>query len=196
MKMKKIIEKKSGSLKNGNRISQLNEDDRHDIVSHFIANSSNGLGKNPAQKLDNRSDIKTSSKGRILIVDDDINTRKSLTLIFNNFGFSIDTVATGNKALEAVKNKAYDLIILDVRLPDIDGISLLKSLKEIDAQISVLIITAYASTTSAINALNQGAAAYIMKPLDIDELIIKVNDILEKKRLILENRQLYKIALQ
>ena len=196
MKMKKIIEKKSGSLKNGNRISQLNEDDRHDIVSHFIANSSNGLGKNPAQKLDNRSHIKTSSKGRILIVDDDINTRKSLTLIFNNFGFSIDTVATGNKALEAVKNKAYDLIILDVRLPDIDGISLLKSLKEIDAQISVLIITAYASTTSAINALNQGAAAYIMKPLDIDELIIKVNDILEKKRLILENRQLYKIALQ
>ena len=194
--MKKPLKKQSDSSKESNEIPQSSEEDRHDIISHFIVNPSNGLEENPPQKLNNKDQIKTGSKGRILIVDDDINTRRSLTLIFNNLGFFIDTVDTGIEALEAVKTEAYDLIILDVRLPDIDGISLLKSLKEIDAQISVLIITAYASTTSAINALNQGAAAYIMKPLDIDELIIKVNDILEKKRLILENKQLFEIALQ
>jgi PAS domain S-box-containing protein/putative nucleotidyltransferase with HDIG domain len=139
---------------------------------------------------------KKDDKGLILLVDNDENTCSSLKLIFKKHGYIIDTALTAQKALEAARAKQYDLAIVDIRLPDRDGLSLIKPLQKTNAQIGILIITAYASADSAISALDQGAAAYITKPIDIDELLTKINYIIERNRLITENQRLYQVAIQ
>lgn len=120
---------------------------------------------------------------RILIVDDEQSMLDFLSLMLKREGYEIITANSGQKAREIIKKEKVDLIISDIKMPDIDGIELLKIIKEIIPDANVILITAYASTQTAIQALKLGAYDYISKPFDIDELNIIIEKALEKKRL-------------
>ena len=129
-------------------------------------------------------------KAQILIVDDDESTRKSLSLIFKKKGYETHTAGTGKEALAAAKGKLFNAALLDIRLPDILGIELIKPLRQIHPDIAIIMATGFASLDTAVLALNEGAVGYITKPLNMDEVLAKVADVLEKQRLVQENRRL------
>jgi PAS domain S-box-containing protein len=129
-------------------------------------------------------------KKSILIVDDDKGTCRTLSLIFNKKGYEVVTVGTGHDALEKAKGRFFNLALLDIKLPDIEGIELLVPLKKIHPDMETMMITAYSSVETVIKALNKGASAYITKPLNIDEILIKIRNTLEKQHLITEKRRI------
>jgi PAS domain S-box-containing protein len=132
----------------------------------------------------------------ILIVDDDESTCKSLTLIFGKNGCETQTAGTGREAIEKARQKFFNVALLDIKLPDMEGIQLLAPLKEMHPDIVTIMLTGYASVDSAIGALNAGASAYITKPLNMDEVLDRVRDALDKQQLVMENRRLYEEAQQ
>lgn len=132
------------------------------------------------------------SKESILIVDDDESTCRSLTLIFRREGYEIDTAQTGQEAIEKARGRYFNMVLLDIKLPDIEGVKLITPLKEMHPDIVILMITAHASLETATQALNEGASAYVNKPLNMDEVLATVRESLEKQRLVTENRQLLK----
>ena len=128
-------------------------------------------------------------RARMLIVDDDESICRILEFIFRKQGYEIEVVGTGQEAIDRARTTFFDLALLDLRLPDVAGVELLEPLKEIQPDIALLIITGYASTETAVQALNNGASGYITKPFDMDEVLAKVRDVLEKQRLIEQKRQ-------
>ncbi|MGA9351583.1 MAG: response regulator [Anaerolineae bacterium] len=128
-------------------------------------------------------------KASILIVDDDKGICRSLTLLFEKKGYETETAGTGRETLEKVQGRFFNLALLDIRLPDLEGIELLAPLKEMHPDMMVIMITAYGSLESAVRALNEGASGYIIKPLNVDEVLAAVREALEKQRLVFEKRQ-------
>ena len=126
---------------------------------------------------------------RILIIDDDEGSCKTLKLIFEKKGFKTETARTGLDALKMVKNNFFNVVLLDIKLPDIQGIDLLTPLKEIHPDMEVLMVTAYATLETAVRALNEGASAFITKPLNMDEVLAIISKVLEKQRLVFDKRQ-------
>lgn len=135
-----------------------------------------------------------AERERILIVDDNENVCRSLALILERRGYEADWVLSGQEALQKAQAKPFDLALIDIRLPDMAGIELLTPLKEIHPDIVPVMSTAYASLETALQALNAGAAAYIIKPVKVDEVLLTIQGALEKQRLIRENRRLYEAA--
>jgi PAS domain S-box-containing protein len=133
-------------------------------------------------------------KERILIVDDDQGTRQSLALVFQKQGYETDTAATGRQAMERAQHQFFNVAFIDIRLPDMEGVALLEPLTEIHPDMVLILMTGYASLETVVQAMNQGASAYITKPLDLDDVMRKVGEVLEKQQLILENRRLYQAA--
>jgi len=133
-------------------------------------------------------------KESILIVDDDKSTCRSLSLILSKKGYETGTAKTGQEALERVQGRFFNVALLDIMLPDMGGVKLLASLKRMHPDIIVLMVTAYASLETAVQALNEGASAYITKPFNVDSILTTVRDALEKQRLVIENRRLYEAA--
>jgi len=110
-------------------------------------------------------------KKRILIVDDDKSLLESLTKILQVEGYDIDTAETGREAIEKSKTQFYNLALLDIKLPDIDGTELLKLINDHIPRTSKIIITGYPSTENAIKSLNLEADAYFTKPIDPEKLV-------------------------
>ena len=127
---------------------------------------------------------------RLLIVDDNKNNSKTLKLIFGKKGYYVESAENGRQAITKVENGDFDLALLDIRLPDMDGIELLHSLKKIQPDLACVMVTAYASSETAVQALNRGASGYIIKPVNIDEVSAKIEETLEKQRLVAENKNL------
>jgi len=119
-----------------------------------------------------------SEKARILVVDDDEGLRKSLGLIIKRKSYRVETAGTGQEALEKAWGKEINLALVDLKLPDMEGVNLIAPLKEKHPELAVIMITGFASVETAIQALNKGASAYITKPLNIDELCAKVEEAL------------------
>jgi DNA-binding NtrC family response regulator len=119
---------------------------------------------------------------RILIVDDDENIRKVLTTILEDEGYIIESVDTGKKAIERTKRKAYNLALIDIRLPDMEGIELLTRMKDTTPKMRKIIITGYPTIQNAIEAVNRGAEAYIVKPFDMEKALRTIEDQLEKQQ--------------
>jgi PAS domain S-box-containing protein len=132
----------------------------------------------------------------ILVVDDDESTRRTLALIFKKKGYETETAGTGGEAMERARERFFNVALLDVRLPDMEGVALLAPLKALHPDMALVIATGHASLQSAMDALNHGAASYITKPLAMDEVLAKVEGILEKQRLIREKRQAEKLLEQ
>ena len=135
-----------------------------------------------------------NEKPRILIVDDDDNTRKTLRMILGTKGYETTEAASGREARTVAGRQRPDLALLDVRLPDMLGVELLAPLKALDPDIVVIVVTGNASLDSAMQALNQGALAYFTKPLDMEALLTRITEALERQRLVRENRRLYQEA--
>lgn len=131
----------------------------------------------------------SESKNSILIVDDDKSSRITLKLIFERKGFEVTTVETGKDALEEIERRFYNIVFLDIKLPDIEGTNLINIIKQKNSDIEIVMVTAFASIDSTIKALNDGASAYITKPLNIDEVLAIVSKILEKQHLVFEKRK-------
>jgi len=126
----------------------------------------------------------------ILIVDDEEIIRESLSFILSKEGYSVQEAANGKIALEMVKEESFDLILTDLEMPEMKGIELLEQVTRIGPETMVVIITAYGSIDTAIAALRQGAVDYILKPVEFDELIVKVRRLLATRRLKVENKLL------
>ena len=124
----------------------------------------------------------------ILIVDDEQSYRQLLSLVFEGDGHTIRTATNGREALEFMKADPTDLVITDVRMPDMDGISLLRAAREHQPEIGVVLMTAFASVETAREAFKLGADDFIQKPFDVDELKLIVKKTLEKQALISENK--------
>lgn len=129
-------------------------------------------------------------KESILIIEDDESTRKTLVLVLGKKGYATETARTGQEALEKAKKQSFNVTLLDIKLSDKEGIELLAPLKEMDPEIAVIVITAFASLESAVQALNGGAAGYITKPLDMDKVLATIGEALEKQRLVVQLRAL------
>lgn len=124
----------------------------------------------------------------ILIVDDEQSYRQLLSLVFESDGHSLRTARNGREALELLKTEPADVVISDVRMPDMDGIDLLRAVRETLPDIGVVLMTAFASVDTARDAFKLGADDFIQKPFDVEELKLIVRKTLEKQALIDENR--------
>jgi two-component system, NtrC family, response regulator HydG len=121
-------------------------------------------------------------KGKILVVDDELVVRDSLGKWFSSEGYTARPVGSGREALEAIQQTEYDLALIDIKMPGMDGMELQARLREADADLTVIIMTGYASVETAVQALKVGAYDYITKPVDPDELSHLVANALEHKR--------------
>jgi DNA-binding NtrC family response regulator len=127
---------------------------------------------------------------KILIVDDELSVRKSLEEWFREDGFQVTTAEDGEAALRQMPAGPYDIIVVDLKMPGMDGITLQKRVREIDRDAAIIILTAYASVETAVEALKLGAFDYITKPVDPDDLSHVVQNALRQKELTEENLRL------
>jgi len=118
---------------------------------------------------------------RILIVDDDESIRKVLATILEDKGYATDTAKNGKEAIKKSSEKLYNLALIDIRLPDMEGIELLTKIKDTIPKMRKIIITGYPSLQNAVEALNKGADAYIMKPFDMDKVLKTIKEQLKKQ---------------
>jgi len=113
---------------------------------------------------------------KILVVDDDENIRNTLKTILEDEGYNVDLAATGNAAVEKTMKTAYNIALLDIRLPDMEGVELLKLIKDTVPRTRKIMVTGYPSMQNAIAALNKSADAYLIKPVDIEKLLNTVKE--------------------
>lgn len=130
-------------------------------------------------------------KPSILIVDDDDMIRESLSDNLKKSGYEVYTEGSGSGAFSIIKKHIIDLILLDMKLPDIDGLEVLKKIKEFDTDILVIIMTAYSDVQTAVSAMKLGAYHYINKPFELEELKLLIEKGLETQSLINEVRRLH-----
>jgi ATP-dependent Lon protease len=119
---------------------------------------------------------------QVLVVDDEEIARTNLEYILRKEGYQVATAANGLEALETVKQREFDLILTDLKMEKMDGLQLLESVKQLAPHTEIVMITGFATVTSAVDALKKGAAHYLPKPINLDELRATVRQILEKKR--------------
>ncbi len=124
----------------------------------------------------------------LLIVDDEQSYRQLLTLVFETEGYKVRTAKNGREAVEILQVEPADLVISDVRMPDMDGIELLSAAREMLPDLGVVLMTAFASVETARDAFKLGADDFIQKPFDVEELKLIVRKTLEKQALVVENR--------
>ena len=127
---------------------------------------------------------------KILVVDDEEIIRESITFILQKEGYQVSGAVNGAEAYDMVMNEPFDLVITDIEMPEMKGIELLEKIVKLDSRIAVMIITAYGSLETANRALRAGAGDYLLKPLDFDELSVKVAKTFQLKELIIENQML------
>ena len=125
---------------------------------------------------------------RILIADDEKGIRDSLEMILSEEGYSTNSVSNGIEALELIENEDFNLVISDIKMPGMDGMELLEKCSQSFPDIYFIIMTAYASVETAIKALRNGAYDYLLKPVEFDDLLIRVKRLLDFKKLTDENK--------
>lgn len=116
------------------------------------------------------------NSARILVVDDDENIRKTLSAILKNEGYTVDVAQSGSEAIQKTKAAAYNVALIDIRLPDIEGIELLSKIKDSVPKTRKIIVTGYPTLRNAVAAVNQKADTYLMKPVDIEKLLETIRE--------------------
>ena len=131
-----------------------------------------------------------SPKGSILIIDDEQEIRESLQQLLRLEGYQADAASSGEEGLKRIESGVFDLVLLDINLPDRNGLDLLKDIKHDAPEVGVIMITAYDSSQMAFQASKEGAESYVTKPWDNDKLLLEIRNLLAKSRLQAENLQL------
>jgi DNA-binding NtrC family response regulator len=119
---------------------------------------------------------------RILIVDDEERFRLTLAKLLKVRELDVTTLGSGPEALEALKQEPYDVIVLDVRMPGMDGIETLAEIKKLNPNIEVIILTGHASVDAAVDIMKLGGYDYLLKPCSVEELIEKIEAAFERKQ--------------
>jgi DNA-binding NtrC family response regulator len=119
-------------------------------------------------------------KRPILIIDDDEETLELISTLFRRAGYEVDTATTSMEALEKCSENFYSLLLVDLVLPDSDGLQLIKKIYDTDPRIRKVMITGYPSIQNAVQALNLGVDAYLIKPLNVSELLQVVEEQMDK----------------
>ncbi len=122
------------------------------------------------------------NKPSILIVEDDVNIRETLRTVLQQKGYSTDTAKNGEEAIKKSQTRFFNLALLDIKLPDMEGTKLLLMMHENLPKMMKIMITGYPSLENAVEALNQGADAYIIKPVKPDKLLTLIQEKLEEQR--------------
>lgn len=116
---------------------------------------------------------------KILVVDDDETIRTTMKAILQDEGYAVDLAGTGKEAIQKTTEKNYNVALLDIRLPDMEGVELLKLLKDGVPRTRKIMVTGYPSMQNAISALNKNADAYLLKPVDVEKLLATVKQQLD-----------------
>jgi two-component system response regulator PilR (NtrC family) len=139
-------------------------------------------------QVENGSAAKTqAAQARLLVVDDERSMRELLSIVLRREGYDVTLAENGRAAIEHLGRARFDLLISDIKMPDMSGVDVLREAKRIDQDILGIMITAFASADTAIEAMRLGAHDYLSKPFDVDELKIKVRSALEQRQLRQEN---------
>lgn len=131
---------------------------------------------------------------KILVADDEQSMREFLDIMLRKEGYKVTLASNGEEVLKLIEKDIFDLVLLDIRMPRIDGLSALKRIKSVSPDTIVIMITAYASADTAIRAMKEGAYDYIIKPFKIEEIKLIIKNALEKKNLQNENTLLKKVV--
>jgi len=123
----------------------------------------------------------------ILVVDDKDSMRNMLFETLTEEGYRVDAASDGTQAIDLVRNKSYDLVLTDLRMPDMNGLHVLAQAKEVDTDTSVIVMTAYGTIEDAVEAMKKGAYDFITKPFDTEHLCVLISRALENRRLVAEN---------
>ncbi len=115
-------------------------------------------------------------KSRIIVVDDDESIRETMKAILEDEGYIVDLAESGKEAIQKTNDQTYNLALLDIRLPDMEGVDLLKSMKEGNPRTRKIMVTGYPSMQNAISAVNKNADAYLVKPVDVEKLLDTVKE--------------------
>jgi DNA-binding NtrC family response regulator len=118
---------------------------------------------------------------RILIIDDDESIRKVLATILEDEGYIVETAETAKEGIEKSEKAFYNLALIDVRLPDMEGIELLSKLRNTKPKMRKIIVTGYPTLQNAVSAVNKGADAYVMKPFEVEKILQTIREQLKKQ---------------
>ena len=138
----------------------------------------------------------TSAKGRILVVDDEADIRESLEALLEMEGYSVTLASDGAEGLRNLNKARFDVVLLDLMLPDRSGMDVLADIRAKDQETPIIMLTAYGSVEVAVNAIKAGANDYFSKPWDNEKLLIEIETMIAKSRLESENTQLKRALKQ
>lgn len=133
---------------------------------------------------------RTSPGARLLIVDDEANLRAGLRDLLSLMGYHVEEAASGQEALKLLEGEPYDLMVLDIRMPGMDGVEVMHHARKMCPDLSIIVLTAHASLESAIAAVKSGAADYMLKPFDIEGLAATISQTLQERAEGLRHQQL------
>lgn len=134
---------------------------------------------------------KIKNMAKILVVDDEASIRRILKEILENEGYTVDTAENGVKALEKVKEENYDVILLDIKMPEMDGVEVLDKIVSM-TDTPVIMISGHGTIETAVDCIKKGAYDFIVKPPDLNRLLITIRNAVDKKNLVVKTRQLKK----
>jgi len=123
-----------------------------------------------------------NESARILVIDDEESIRMTVSMTLKHAGYSVDTAANGKEAIEKSEANFYNLALIDIRLPDMEGTELLTSLKETTPKMIKIILTGYPALQNTIAAINKGVDAYLIKPVNTNELLKLIQEYLDKQK--------------
>jgi len=113
---------------------------------------------------------------KILVVDDDESIRKSLTAVLRDEGYAVDVAASGGEAIRKSEETVYNLALIDIKLPDMEGIDILTRMKDTVPKVRKIIMTGFPSVQNAIEAVNRKADAYLLKPVEVEKLLVTIRE--------------------
>src|SRR5579863_6968242 len=138
----------------------------------------------------------TDTRGRVLVIDDEADIREGLELLLTTEGYSVELAQNGTEGLLKMEAHGYDLVLLDLMMPDRSGMEVLQEVRTRDRETPIFMITAYGSVEAAVDALKFGANDYFSKPWDNEKLVIEIDRMISKRRLEYENTHLKRALKQ
>jgi DNA-binding NtrC family response regulator len=132
---------------------------------------------------------KQQLRHKVLIVDDEERFRKTLSKLLTAQGLEVYSAGSGDEALDLIRKHPVDIVLLDMRMPGMNGIDTLSAIKKIDPLIEVIMLTGHASVDVAVEIMKRGGFEYLLKPCDIDELLVKIDAAFERRLTRLKHAQ-------